>query len=449
MSFDKYYPDIISSISDFIRIPTVYDAATATRDMPYGKGVYAGYEWLREKALSDGFEVLEFDGHALAIRIPGNVSAERIDVISHLDVVPAGNGWHEDPFGGAVIDGAIYGRGAQDMKGPLMLTYYGLKYLRDQGIPLKREIRVVAGCDEERTMDDIRHYIKKAGDPVFAFTPDGAFPYALGEKGALMWEVNGTAETCIEVLEGGVQCNVVSPVAWALIGNGAKAGEYERMLDEKGYPGNVSREGYKIRIEVAGKAAHASMPETGENATVRLLEIISLVSKDMLARLLYECFHDYNGKGAGLDFDMGSMGRLTLNLGILKIRNGRVFAQVDCRYPYGITSGMLTNRLKGALNLLDVTLKYDDRPTLADKDSPWLKMLLDTYREISGDTGAEPFISGGVTYCKAVKNCVTFGPSRKGDPVLAHQADENIGIENIKQLFPIYATAMMRLATRQ
>ncbi|HOQ76107.1 MAG TPA: hypothetical protein PK369_06000 [Thermoclostridium sp.] len=56
--------------------------------MPYGKGVHAGYEWLKGKALADGFEVLEFDGHALAIRIPGNVSGERIDVVSHLDVVP-------------------------------------------------------------------------------------------------------------------------------------------------------------------------------------------------------------------------------------------------------------------------------------------------------------------------------------------------------------------------
>ena len=71
MSFEKYYPDIIRSISDLIRMPTVYDAATVTRRMPYGKGVYSGYERLRNKALTDGFEVLEFDGHALAIRIPG------------------------------------------------------------------------------------------------------------------------------------------------------------------------------------------------------------------------------------------------------------------------------------------------------------------------------------------------------------------------------------------
>jgi len=83
---------------------------------------------------------------------------------------------------------------------------------------------------------------------------------------------------------------------------------------------------------------------------------------------------------------------------------------------------------------------------LTDKDSPWLKILLDTYREISGDTDAKPVISGGVTYSKAVKNCVAFGPGREGDQVLAHQADERVEIERLKQLFEVYATAMARLA---
>ena len=38
---------------------------------------------------------------------------------SHIDVVEAGAGWSFDPFGGAVRDGRVYGRGACDMKGGL------------------------------------------------------------------------------------------------------------------------------------------------------------------------------------------------------------------------------------------------------------------------------------------------------------------------------------------
>ena len=38
---------------------------------------------------------------------------------SHIDVVEVGSGWTQDPFGGALVDGKIYGRGACDMKGGL------------------------------------------------------------------------------------------------------------------------------------------------------------------------------------------------------------------------------------------------------------------------------------------------------------------------------------------
>lgn len=446
MNLEKYYPDIIRSISELVRIPTVYDAASVTPAMPYGKGVHAGYEWLKEKALADGFEVLEFDGHALAVRIPGNNTGDRIDVISHLDVVAPGDGWLGDPFSGTISDGMIHGRGTQDMKGALMLTYYGLKCIRDMKIPLKRELRVVSGCDEERTMEDMRYYAQKAGDPVFAFTPDGKFPYSLGEKGALMWRIGGSLDTCMEELAGGVQCNVVSPEAWALIRDGHSAAEFRNMLEQKGYPGEVSREGDRVRVRVFGKAAHASVPEAGANATIRLLELVSLVSADPLAALLYRCFSDYNGRGAGLDYDIEPMGKLTMNLGVLKVRNNEVSAEVDCRYPYGVTSDILTGKLREALRPLEVTLQYDDKPTLADRDSPWLRILLDTYREISGDVHAEPIISGGVTYGKAIKNCVAFGPCREGDQLLAHQANERIEIEKLKQLFKVYTTAMIRLA---
>ena len=35
----------------------------------------------------------------------------------HTDVVPTGEGWTHDPFGGVVADGRLWGRGAADMKG--------------------------------------------------------------------------------------------------------------------------------------------------------------------------------------------------------------------------------------------------------------------------------------------------------------------------------------------
>ena len=444
--FKDYHGDLIRSVSELIRIPTVFDEATVTKGMPYGKKVYEGYVWLKAKAQNDGFEVKEYDGHALAVRIPGNPASERIDVVSHLDVVEPGTGWENDPFSGAVMDGHVHGRGAQDMKGPLIATYYALKYIKDNRIPCNRELRIVIGCDEERTMDDMRYYLDKAKEPIFAFTPDGKFPYSYGEKGALMWTMDQKVRTSIRELDGGVQCNVVSPMATAFLDGTGDMTSYRYMLSKLGYEGEVLDKDGGSLIRVMGKAAHASRPEEGVNATVRLLELIGTVTGDRLSQLLYRCFSDCHGRGSNIAHDIEPMGKLTLNLGILRIKNQHLKAEIDCRYPYGIGSNTLTKEMNKALEPLKVRLVYDDKPTLVVRESPFLKVLLDTYREIAHDPEAEPLMGHGVTYSKVFSNCVAFGPLRKHEQSLAHQANEKIGINELYDLMKIYTHAMTRLA---
>lgn len=55
-------------------------------------------------------------------------------IAGHSDVVPVGDAasWTRDPFGGEIVDGALYGRGACDMKGGLAAMIAGaLLYRRD------------------------------------------------------------------------------------------------------------------------------------------------------------------------------------------------------------------------------------------------------------------------------------------------------------------------------
>lgn len=438
----SYLKEMINGISELVKIPTVYEEATVSETMPYGEKVHRGFLWLKEMALRDGFEVIEFDGHALAIRIKGQQSEKRIDVVSHLDVVEPGEGWTLEPFDGRITGEYIHGRGTLDMKGPLMITYYALKYMKDHNIPCKNEVRLVIGGDEERTMDDMRYYAAKAGIPDFAFTPDGKFPISYGEKGALMFQITGNHKSCIASLEGGVQCNVISPAAVAYIKDLKMEDEFLRVLNKSGYTGEVIKEKEQLKITVHGKAAHASRPEDGANATVMLLDVIQQAGKDPLAGLLYNCFYDSYGKGAGMEYDLIPMGKLTLNLGILKIHNNSITAVVDCRYPLGVTSDVLKEKLKEALGSFRIEIGYDDKPTLADVNSPYIKVLLDTYRRVTKDTQAKPLISGGVTYSKALANCVAFGPLTKEEPMLAHQADERIEIRKVENLFEVYKEAM-------
>ena len=60
--------------------------------------------------------------------------------ICHVDVVPVGNGWTADPFKMRIQDGWLLGRGVSDDKGPMIVTLYALKFLKEQGYQLRYPI---------------------------------------------------------------------------------------------------------------------------------------------------------------------------------------------------------------------------------------------------------------------------------------------------------------------
>lgn len=447
VDYNAYCEHLIPDLREFIRIPTVYDSSTISAACPYGRAVSEGLDFIRTLARRDGFTVKEYANHALAVilnpsspQIPG-----RVDILSHLDVVEPGTGWTMDPFCGSIINGRLYGRGAQDMKTPLLLTYQALKIIRDLNIPIGRELRVVIGCDEERTMEDMVYYIKQAGQPAFGFTPDGLFPLSLGEKGALMWRIYGEAETPVIEFNGGVQCNVVPPTAFCLVKRGSPE-VLKRTLNELGLKGSVKKAGDFIEIRVEGRGAHASAPEKGENAIISLCRCLEKALGDPFSGRIVKIFGNYYGKGAGIEMNIPPMGRLTLSLGVLRLKDGKVYGEIDSRYPAGTTGKLLTDKVASAALPFTVSLDYDTPAVLNSRNSPYIKALLKTYRGVSGDFLSEPAISGGVTYSKVVNNCVAFGPNFPGEETLAHRADESIALDIFPKLLEVYTRAMISLA---
>ncbi|MFF0340556.1 ArgE/DapE family deacylase [Kribbella sp. NPDC004875] len=79
-------------------------------------------------------------------------------LLGHTDVVPVGDGWTVDPFGGLVRDGRIHGRGATDMKGGLAAALVALAALR--GSTLAGPVELAAVVDEEETGKGIRAFLK-------------------------------------------------------------------------------------------------------------------------------------------------------------------------------------------------------------------------------------------------------------------------------------------------
>ena len=137
-------------------------------------------------------------------RIPETFSPaeERIAVLGHLDVVPTGDGWTKPPFEGLIENGRIYGRGTNDDKGPALASLFAMKAIRDAGIPLKKGIRLILGCDEESGWEDMEYYGAHERIPDVGFSPDATFPLINTEKGMIVLKLRApAAESGLKVLQ--------------------------------------------------------------------------------------------------------------------------------------------------------------------------------------------------------------------------------------------------------
>jgi acetylornithine deacetylase/succinyl-diaminopimelate desuccinylase-like protein len=87
---------------------------------------------------------------ALIARLRGDGSKRAFMLANHTDVVPVEEAqWDVPPFGGVVLNDAVYGRGAVDMKGFGVMQLVALLALKRSGAELKRDVVYAALPDEE------------------------------------------------------------------------------------------------------------------------------------------------------------------------------------------------------------------------------------------------------------------------------------------------------------
>ena len=118
-SIDENKEQLLQTLQELIAIKSV--AEDTEGEMPFGEGVQKAFSYMLETAKKEGFPVKNTDNYGGHIELKGE-SDRVMGIVGHLDVVPEGSGWEEEPYGGVIKDGVIYGRGTMDDKGPVVAS---------------------------------------------------------------------------------------------------------------------------------------------------------------------------------------------------------------------------------------------------------------------------------------------------------------------------------------
>ena len=239
--------ELLKSLQELLAIESV---ARRDQEKPFGNGVAQALDYTLSLCQCMGFHTKNADGLYGYAEI--GEGAEIIGCLGHLDVVPAGDGWHYPPYAGTIDGGRLYGRGTIDDKGPTLIALFAAHDVAQAyeraGKPMPRRIRFIFGQTEESgPWDDMAAYVAHEEPVRFGFTPDADFPAIYCEKGILRLHLTmPLTDSGILDAKGGTVVNMV-PDACTVT---TAAGTYQ----------------------AAGKCAHGSTPWRGENAIDRAME---------------------------------------------------------------------------------------------------------------------------------------------------------------------------------
>lgn len=443
-----YREEMMETLQRWVRIPSI--KGEPTPDAPFGTALREALDTAMQDCEKMGLRTLICDGYAGHADLGEGDDYEALAILAHLDVVPVGDGWTVEPFGGLRRDGKIFGRGSSDDKGPAVAALYAMRAVKEAGLPLKRKVRLILGCDEECGSSDMHYYAKKVGMPRSGFSPDADYPVINIEKGGAHVHFRGTLSTQgLQVLSMhvGERANVVPGYASALVEGDEKTAHAAVSAGDKlGFEVKASVQDGRVKIETIGVNGHAAYPQSAKNAIGEML----LVLKEMgvqgaMLDLADAVGMTYGGENLSIAMEDAISGPLTGSLDILHAENGQVEAVMDIRYPvlFDLEAGIKLIRMR--LPNMEITVPESRKPHHVSEHTELVRELLEAWHDITGGEKRTIAIGGG-TYAQSMEEGVAFGASFPGDEELAHQADEYIREEAVFQNARIFARAIMRLA---
>jgi len=461
---------LIETTRNFLRIESVLDPSTAREGAPFGEGIRQALTFALQVCADAGMTVKDVDGYAAHAEF--GQGDELIGVLSHVDVVPAGDGWSTPPFAAEVVDGRIVARGALDDKGPAMASIFAAIIVKELGLPLSKRVRLIFGTDEESNWQCVKTYFAREEMPTMGFTPDADFPLIYAEKGltdlmfrqtrdrfaALQVPAVPEAEARLVTLRAGLRMNMVPEHAEAvlqpLVLPAASIVErYRKHLNESGLQGEARVKDQQVILHMKGVSVHGMNPEKGINAGTELIRFLATLHLDERASQFVQFtdryfYRQHYGEALGIAHDDPEMGPLTVNTGVIEYEaEGEALFRVNIRYPHSLPydrwEPVLKQRLEEAAYQLEVVEHLP--PHRVDPKHPLVTTLQRVYTAHTGEE-ANLIAIGGATYGRSLDVGVAFGPLFPGRPDCAHQRDEYLLVDDLVKATAIYAQAIYELA---
>jgi len=148
---DAHFDAEVGFLQALVRVPTDTPPGDNAPHAERTAELLAGLGYVAEKHPVAAAEV-----HAYGLQSLTNLIVRRrfgdgptVALNAHGDVVPPGEGWTRDPYGGEVVDGKLYGRAAAVSKSDFATYTFALRALESLGASLRGSVELHFTYDEE------------------------------------------------------------------------------------------------------------------------------------------------------------------------------------------------------------------------------------------------------------------------------------------------------------
>ncbi|MBU3030340.1 dipeptidase [Paracoccus marinaquae] len=433
-------------------------------------------------AAAFGLNLRNVDGRIFEVTLDGP-SEDVFGILTHSDVVPVlSREWQTeggatiDPFQMTVEGNRIYGRGTLDDKGSIATGLYAMKAIRDSGLPLGRDIRLMIETTEEIGGSAMEYYLEQQPAPDYNIVLDSRYPAVTAEKGpgtisARFPVVEAFGALVITGLTGSAAANQIPETAIAEISADDAAGVARQLNDAA--PAFIAANGGDfsigaeagdglVTLTVTGVSAHASQPETGVNPVPRLAAFLLQSGLEPADNHYLQAIRyidgayglDYLAGGLGVGYADDFMGPLTVSPTYFNEADGVLTMAVNLRAPrhadkdFEAVQADIQTALEawkgssGSPAEIEVSLR---NWMYRDPEGAWLSLLLEIFGETTG-LPSEPTSTAGSTTAKLLPNAVNFGPNMPGDKYLGHTRGEFKRLDAFQFDLQMFTEMMARMS---